>query len=215
MINGSIAKILVVDDHPKYLADVLPTFGYDVAVASDGLQALQILSDKDHGVNLIILDVMMPNLDGFETLKIIRTKPELESVPVIMLTAVDTEQKQIFGLKFGADDYIVKPFSLPNLLARIEAVLRRVNIAKKADTQSISQKVNVELNADKPIVPLSQREIDILKCAALGNNNEVIAQKLCVKSATVKTHMTRIFKKLNVKSRTQAILVAMQMNIIQ
>jgi len=160
-MNSSIAKILIVDDHPKYLADVLPTFGYDVAVAYDGLQALQVLSDKEHGVNIIILDVMMPSMDGFETLKIIRSKPELDSIPVIMLTAVDTEQKQIFGLKFGADDYIVKPFSLPNLLARIEAILRRVNIAKTETTMPISNKMNVELNNDKPVMQTFRRRMAI------------------------------------------------------
>ena len=105
---GAIAKILIVDDNPKYLADVLPTFGYEVQVAYDGLQAIQVLSNREHDIDLVILDVMMPNMDGFETLKIIRNKEYLETLPIIMLTAVDTEQKQIFGLKFGADDLNLK-----------------------------------------------------------------------------------------------------------
>ncbi len=211
---GAIAKILIVDDNPKYLADVLPTFGYEVQVAYDGLQALQVLTNKDNDIDLVILDVMMPNMDGFETLKVIRSKEHLETLPVIMLTAVDTEQKQIFGLKFGADDYIVKPFSLPNLLARVEAILRRVKIAEK-EIANKTKNVNIHVSNDEPIVPLTQREKEILSCVAHGDNNATIADKLFVREVTVKTHLNKIFKKLNVSNRTQAILVAMQMNILQ
>jgi len=211
---GAIAKILVIDDNPKYLADVLPTFGYEVQVAYDGLQGLQILTNKDHDIDLVILDVMMPNMDGFETLKIIRSKEHLEALPVIMLTAVDTEQKQIFGLKFGADDYIVKPFSLPNLLARIEAILRRVKITEK-EIASKTKAVSVHVNNDDPIVPLTQREREILECVARGCSNGEISEKLSIQEVTVKTHMNKILKKLNVSNRTQAVMVAMQMNIIQ
>ena len=213
-MSGSIAKILIVDDNPKYLADVLPTFGYEVQVAYDGLQALQVLTNKDNDIDLVILDVMMPNMDGFETLKVIRSKEHLEKLPIIMLTAVDTEQKQIFGLKFGADDYIVKPFSLPNLLARIEAILRRVKIAEK-EIANKNQNVNIHVSSEDPIGPLTQREKEILSCVAQGDNNAAISEKLFVREVTVKTHLNKIFKKLNVTNRTQAVLVAMQMNILQ
>ena len=105
---SSIANILVVDDNPKYLKDVLPMYGYDIVVANDGYQALKILNNKDYVFDIIILDIMMPNMDGWETLKSIRNNYDLEGIPIIMLTAVDSEQKQISGLKFGADDYIMK-----------------------------------------------------------------------------------------------------------
>ena len=131
-----------------------------------------------------------------------------------MPTAVDTEQKQIFGLKFGADDYIVKPFSLPNLLARIEAILRRAKIAEK-EIANKTKAVNVHVSEDAPIIPLTQREKEILTCVARGDNNAAISEKLFVREVTVKTHLNKIFKKLNVTNRTQAVLVAMQMNIIQ
>ena len=211
---GAIAKILIVDDNPKYLADVLPTFGYEVQVAYDGLQAIQVLSNREHDIDLVILDVMMPNMDGFETLKIIRNKEYLETLPIIMLTAVDTEQKQIFGLKFGADDYIVKPFSLPNLLARIEVILRRSKITK-TEMEKQSNNVNIHIDTDANIVPLTAREREILKCVAKGESNSVIADKLFIREVTIKTHLSKIYKKLNVSNRTQAILVAMQMNILQ
>ena len=120
-----IASILVVDDNPKFLADALPMYGYDVTVAKDGLEALKVLDKPDKLFDLILLDVMMPNMDGWDTLKAIRSNNKTKYIPVIMITAVSEEQKVVSGLKIGADDYIVKPFILPNLLARIEAVLRR------------------------------------------------------------------------------------------
>ena len=209
---SSIAHILVVDDNPKYLKDVLPMYGYEVTVANDGYQALKILGNKEHKFDIIILDIMMPNLDGWETLKSIRNNENLENIPVIMLTAVDSEQKQISGLKFGADDYIVKPFTLPNLLARIEALLRRCEWNQKK-TQNKS--INLPFTNNDPIVPLTLREKEVLKLVAQGANNQEIADKLFVREVTVKTHLNSVFKKLNVSNRTQAVLLAMQMNLIE
>ena len=119
------AKILIVDDNPKYLEEALPMYGYNVEVATDGVEALKILAKDASSINLILLDVMMPNMDGWDTLKAIRTNKKTKYIPVIMITAVSEEHKIVSGLKIGADDYIVKPFVLPNLLARIEAILRR------------------------------------------------------------------------------------------
>lgn len=209
---SSIANILVVDDNPKYLKDVLPMYGYEVEVAMDGLQALKILRNQNSNFDLIILDIMMPNMDGWETLKAIRNDKNLEDVPVIMLTALESEQKEVSGLKFGADDYISKPFALPNLLARIEALLRRYNWSqKKAQNKSM----NLPFTSDEPIVPLTSREKEVLKLVAQGSNNQDIAEKLFVREVTVKTHLNSIFKKLNVTNRTQAVLLALQMNIIE
>lgn len=120
---SSPANILLVDDNPKYLKDALPYYGYNVRVAIDGLQALEILTTEKNDFDLVLLDVMMPNIDGWQTLKAIRTHNKTKYLPVIMITAVSEEQKVIAGLRNGADDYITKPFVLPNLLARMEAVL--------------------------------------------------------------------------------------------
>ena len=119
-------KILIVDDNPKYLSEALPMFGYSVEVVTNGVDALKVLSKDNSKIDLILLDVMMPQMDGWETLKQIRSNPQTKYIPVIMITAVSEEHKIVSGLKYGADDYIVKPFVLPNLLARIEAILRRI-----------------------------------------------------------------------------------------
>lgn len=204
-----IASILIVDDNPKYLKDALPMYAYDVTVAEDGLEALKLISEKGDSFDLILLDVMMPNMDGWDTLKAIRSNKKVKYIPVIMITAVSEEQKVVSGLKIGADDYVVKPFILPNLLARIEAVLRRSNWQK----ESLPKQEKV-LNKDVNIDVLTPKEKEVLALVAQGASNQAIADKLFVRDVTVKTHLNSIFKKLKVTNRTQAVLLAMQMNLI-
>lgn len=206
---GGVASILIVDDNPKFLADALPMYGYDITVAEDGLEALKTLSKENAHFDLILLDVMMPNMDGWDTLKAIRKNKETEHTPVIMITAVSEDQKVVSGLKIGADDYIVKPFILPNLLARIEAVLRRSNWQK--DAQAKTEK---SLNKDVNIEALTPKEKEVLALVAKGASNQEIADKLCVRDVTVKTHLNSVFKKLKVTNRTQAVLLAMQIDLI-
>ena len=206
---GGLASILVVDDNPKYLADALPMYGYDVTIAKDGLEALKILDSKEGAFDLILLDVMMPNMDGWDTLKAIRNNKKIKYIPVIMITAVSEEQKVVSGLKIGADDYIVKPFILPNLLARIEAVLRRCQWQKESLPKG-EKTLNKNINIDA----LTPKEKEVLALVAQGASNQEIADKLFVRDVTVKTHLNSIFKKLKVTNRTQAVLLAMQMNLI-
>lgn len=206
----AIAKILIIDDNPKYLADALPLYGYEVDVAKDGLQGIKKLTSESNDFDLVLLDVMMPNMDGWETLKAIRQNKKLENIPIIMITAINEEQKEISGLKFGADDYVVKPFILPNLLARIEALLRRSNWQKEKHNN-----VDLKFVKEGNIEPLTAREKEILKMVSQGASNNDIAEKLYVREVTVKTHLNSIFKKLKVKNRTQAVLLAMQMRIIE
>ena len=210
---NSLAKILIVDDNPKYLEDVLPMYGYEVEVATDGIKALQLIQQAKPQYNLVLLDVMMPNLDGWETLKRIRGNKKTENLPVIMLTAIDEEQKQVLGLRTGADDYITKPFVLPNLLARIESLLRRSQW-KDAEAKA-KAKINSDFEYDESTSsPLTAKEKEILSLVAKGSTNDDISKKLNLQESTIKTHLNRVFKKLNVKTRTQAVLLALQMNFI-
>lgn len=121
-------RILIVDDEPRYLRLLeanLRSDGYDVISASDGLQAVEVFSSDP--VDLILMDVMMPNLDGFAACQRIR---QFSNVPIIILTAKGEEQDRVRGLDMGADDYLVKPFSATELLARVRAVLRRSQVSK-------------------------------------------------------------------------------------
>jgi len=205
---SELTNVLLVDDNSKYLKDALPFYGYDVQVANDGVQALSILSKHSYKPDLILLDVIMPNMNGWDTLKAIRKSESTKYIPVLMLTAVNEEQKMVSGLKIGADDYIVKPFILPNLLARMEAVLRRSNWPKeKSGHQELS------FGTEKLTEPLTAKEKEVLLMVAKGVSNKDIADKMVVKEVTVKTHLNNIFKKLKVTNRTQATLLAMQMNL--
>jgi len=186
---------------------VLTKSGYAVQGACDGKQALEML-DKDY-FDLIISDVMMPNMDGWDTLKAIRNNKKFKYTPVIMITAVSEEQKVVSGLRIGADDYIVKPFILPNLLARIEAILRRCKWQKEA-----VPKQETNLNKNVNIDALTPKEKEVLALVGKGASNQEIANTLCVRDVTVKTHLNSIFKKLKVTNRTQAVLLAMQINLI-
>ena len=93
----AIAKILVIDDNPKFLADALPLYGYEVDVATDGMQGVKKLTSGQTVYDMILLDVMMPNMDGWETLKAIRGTKSFENIPIIMITALNEEQKEISG----------------------------------------------------------------------------------------------------------------------
>lgn len=197
-----MTTVLLVDDNPKYLNDALPYYGYDVHTATDGVQALKALNVKKF--DIILLDVMMPNMNGWDTLKEIRKNIETKDIPVIMITAVNEEQKMVAGLRNGADDYIIKPFVLPNLLARMEAVLRRTR-----------RNIDLPFASDETVKSLTSREKEVLEMAAKGANNKEIADNLVLSEVTVKSHMNSIFKKLKVTNRTQAVLLAMQMNLIK
>ena len=116
-------RVLVIDDEEDVrllVAELLRRAGYDVLEAADGRAGLRILHQSVP--DLVVLDVSMPNLDGWQTLERIR---DLSDVPVIMLTARDGELEKVRGLKAGADDYVTKPFGRQELLARVEALLRR------------------------------------------------------------------------------------------
>jgi len=122
---GNSKHILLVEDDESILnglQDILTKEGYNVSTASDGIKGLQIASEKT--IDLLILDIMLPGMNGFEICKKIKRKKQ--DLPIIMLTAKSSEMDKISGLDYGADDYMTKPFSLSELLARIRAILRRV-----------------------------------------------------------------------------------------
>ena len=123
------SKILVVDDEQN-IVDILKSNlereGYEVLVAFDGEQAVEMCKTKSP--DLVLLDCMMPGMDGFDVCKTIRRN---SNVPIVMLTAKSEELDKVLGLELGADDYITKPFSVREVLARVKAQLRRVNIQER------------------------------------------------------------------------------------
>lgn len=163
-------KILVVDDE-QAIADIIKfnfeREGYGVDIAKDGLEALNFV--KDNTYSLILLDIMMPKLNGFDTLKEIRKS---HKIPVIMLTAREDEVDKVLGLELGADDYVVKPFSIRELIARVKAVLRRFGppTEEEGSEDEIITVGELEIDINKyevkkngKIIDLTLREFELLK----------------------------------------------------
>ncbi len=161
-------KILVIEDEPALVDTLeysLTRQGYDVSIASDGLKALEVARQVQP--DLVVLDVMLPNLDGFEVCRILRQET---SAPILMLTARAEEVDKVVGLEVGADDYMTKPFSMRELVARVKALLRRVRLVREEmNTANVEPPVSefaVErLTFDDLIIDLSRREV-LLKGAA-------------------------------------------------
>jgi DNA-binding response OmpR family regulator len=153
--------ILSADDDPQLLRLVtrnLQLEGYEVLAASDGQQALELI--EAHVPDLILLDVMMPRLDGFAVLERVR---EYASTPIIMLTARGQDQDKIRGLDLGADDYLTKPFSIDELLARVRAVLRRSQL-QAGDARGAASRLTfgeVTIDLAQHLVTVSGNEIQL------------------------------------------------------
>lgn len=145
--------ILVVDDEPRMIGFIrmnLELEGHQVTEAQNGLEALEAI--RTRLPDLVLLDVMMPELDGYETLRMLR---EFSSIPVIMLTAKGEENDRVYGLELGADDYITKPFGPRELSSRIKAVLRRANApaaSPELAVLQIDERLSVDFNRREVIV---------------------------------------------------------------
>jgi DNA-binding response OmpR family regulator len=153
-------RILIIEDdkHISKLVNYnLEKAGYDSTVVEDGEEALDILSKQ--GVDLIILDIMLPKMDGFEVCRIIKQESKFKNIPIIMLTAKGEEVDRIVGLELGADDYVVKPFSPRELVLRVKAILKRGKIEESP--KDIIQRGNLIINVPKHRVTVNNKEIEL------------------------------------------------------
>ena len=207
--------ILIVDDERDLVELVgynLRKAGFDIAVAFTGRQALESVARR--APDLILLDVMLPELSGTEVASRIRSNPQTASIPIIMLTAKSEEVDQIVGLTVGADDYIPKPFSMKVLTARVQALLRRVARSTVGDANlrfgdlSINLETHEVLLADEP-VKLTLTEFKLLAALAQESDKVLNRQRLIAKAMgagvtvterTIDVHMTSIRKKLGAAS---------------
>ena len=205
--------ILVVDDESrirKLLRDFFTAKGYQILEAEDGEKAIEVFEENRNKIKLILLDVMMPKLDGWSVLRKIRQESNL---PVIMLTARGEEQDEIFGFELGVDEYISKPFSPKILVARVEAILKRVygdtKQLKDYDGIVIDQEGRTVKVDGKPI-DLSLREYELLKYL-LDNENIALSRDKILNnvwnydyygdSRTIDSHIKKIRHKLGKKGK--------------
>ena len=176
-----MAKILVVDDEIK-IREIIKEYaefeGYEVAQAEDGMQAVEMVKNQDF--NIIIMDVMMPKLDGYSACKEIR---KIRQIPVIMLSARGEEYDKLFGFEIGVDDYVVKPFSPKELMARIRAVLNRASATQH--TEDVIKYEGLEINftarevkIDGEKVSMTPKEYDLLFYLVKNMNIALSREKL-------------------------------------
>ena len=210
MVNNCI---LVVDDEirmRKLIKDFLVAKGYSILEAEDGEKALEVFEENKNKINLVLLDVMMPKLDGWSVLRQIRQESK---VPIIMLTARGEEQDELFGFELGVDEYISKPFSPKILVARVEAIIKR----SKAIEKHVKDYGGIEIDADGrtvkvdgKLIELSLREYELLtylvenKDIALSRDkilNNVWNYDYYGDSRTIDSHIKKIRHKLGKKGK--------------
>ncbi|WP_279742184.1 MULTISPECIES: response regulator transcription factor [unclassified Rothia (in: high G+C Gram-positive bacteria)] len=154
-----MSKILIVEDEEALsdpLAFLLGREGFQTIVVDSGLDALPVF-DRE-GADLVLLDVMLPGMSGMEVCRKLR---EVSSVPIIMLTAKDSELDKVLGLELGADDYVTKPYSARELIARIRAVLRRRSAETDSTTEPVLQGGPVRMDIDRHVVTVNGEEISM------------------------------------------------------
>lgn len=178
--NGNGRTVLVVEDDPSITMGLemnLSAEGYRVLLAEDGERGLELSRRPD--VDLVILDVMLPRLNGFEIVRALRA--ERRTVPVLMLSARDGEMDKVMGLELGAEDYVTKPFSLAELLARVRALLRRHARARASEGIVRIGALEIdpgtrEVHRDGRLIELTATEFDVLLCL-LDANGRVLSRE--------------------------------------
>ena len=203
------AKILVVEDEPAMVAGLRDNFefeGYEVITARDGIEGLERALDESP--DLVVLDVMMPRMSGLEVCKQLRAKRA--SLPIIMLTARGQEVDKVVGLELGADDYVTKPFSIRELLARVKAVLRRTAVVPHNQDQHSFGDVEVDLRRCRVLrsgkaIDISSKEFELLKYFVCHSGETLSRDRLLEEvwgyenyptTRTVDTHLVRLRQKL-------------------
>ena len=206
-------SILVVDDEErmrKLIKDFLTNKGYHILEAEDGEKALEIYQENKSKIMLILLDVMMPKLDGWSVLRQIR---QTSKVPIIMLTARGEEQDELFGFELGVDEYISKPFSPKILVARVEAILKRT----QGETKEVKDYGGIEIDkegrtvtVEGKVLELSLREYELLIYLVENENIALSRDKILNNvwnydyygdSRTIDSHIKKIRHKLGKRGK--------------
>jgi DNA-binding response OmpR family regulator len=223
--NKTAKKILIIEDEPSLvftLKDTLEAESYNVSVVTDGGKAVDKVKEVEP--DLMILDLMLPNVNGYDICKEVRDLKY--TFPIIMLTARDQEIDKVTGLNIGADDYITKPFGVKELLARIKARLRRANAYSKAGPVEILKlgQVKIDLNESKVLKPdnkeeeLSTREVEIIEFLLANANKPISRDDLLEKvwryeystnTRTVDVHISKLRAKIEINPDDPRYLVTL------
>jgi DNA-binding NarL/FixJ family response regulator len=205
--------LLLIDDDPNLVLlvqDYLELRGYLVITAKNGRDALKIL-EKDIP-NLIICDVMMPEMDGYAFVKKVRDNPQTNWLPILFLSAKGQIQDRVAGLSKGADVYMVKPFEPDELVAQIEASLNQSLRMRQAQSPDLGSAVSVQVPFDVELTPTEQRVIGMV---AKGMSNKEIAENLSVSQRTVESHVSNMLGKTGLHNRTELARWAIEQRMIK
>ena len=162
-------KVLVVDDEKaivQMLSMNLKSFGYNVIAAYDGYEALDILNYEK--VDVILLDIMMPDMDGIEVCNRIKSNPETRVIPIIMVSAKTQIEDKVLGLNNGADDYLIKPFDIQELRSRIDAAIRQVETIKNQQSSLKKGNINIDLNNFRVLCASNELDLTITEFKILS-----------------------------------------------
>ncbi|MCJ7824417.1 MAG: response regulator transcription factor [Anaerolineales bacterium] len=209
-------KILVVDDEPVIrdsIAEILQLQGYQVLTASNGIEGLEAI--RQNVPEMIISDIMMPGMNGYQFYQRVRSHSEWLWIPFIFLSAKGEGEDIRFGKELGVEDYLKKPIDAEDLLAAVIGCLKRFH-QLEASRQEIADNANMDEAVETPdFVPLTPRELDVLRLMVEGKNNAEIAKELVVEPSTVKTHVSSILSKLGVSNRVKAVRMALEHRLIR
>ncbi|ELR97077.1 response regulator transcription factor [Gloeocapsa sp. PCC 73106] len=204
-------KLLLIDDDPNLILlvkDYLEFRGYNVISAENGKQALNILQQEIP--DMIICDVMMPEVDGYSLVQQIRENSQTSSIPIMLLSAKGQSQDRVKGLNIGADVYMVKPFEPEELVAQVESTLKQINRLKGQVNQEGKAPPTIQIPHQVDLTPTEQRVIYLL---AQGMANQEIAQSLNVSKRTIESHVSNMLNKTSLHNRTELARWAMENNL--
>jgi two-component system, NarL family, nitrate/nitrite response regulator NarL len=209
----SVSKIILIDDHPMLRNGVAQLISLE-----DNLEVIAEASSGDEGISLaiqhkpelILLDLNMKGLSGIDTLNALKQAGVLSKV--IMFTVSDSEIDVLQALKFGADGYLLKDSEPEELIDKINLALKGETVLSSPLTQVLVRSLQSPL-AHNPIEKLTQREVEILKQVAAGKSNKAIANALSITEGTVKVHVKNLLKKLELKTRVEAAIWAVEQKI--
>ncbi|MGF1536647.1 MAG: response regulator transcription factor [Elainellaceae cyanobacterium] len=200
--TGENKRLLLIDDDPNLILlvkDYLEFRGYDVITAENGREALEVLGDDMP--DMIICDVMMPEMDGYSLVEHVRQDPKMNWIPVLFLSAKGQSQDKVKGLSTGADVYMVKPFEPEELVAQVESSLKQASrLMVRQPNHGADGVHRIKVPFD---VELTPTELRVVQFVARGMANREIAQELKVSQRTIESHVSNMLGKTGLHNRTE------------